>query len=49
LDTLAFERAVAHPAQFKRIRLLSRKSGFFLPQMKIAPENKLFSGAMDQI
>jgi hypothetical protein len=42
---------VAHPAQSKkkRISLLSRKSGFFLPQTMIAPENRLFSGATYQI
>jgi len=51
--TLSFEWAVAGCApgsiQNKRIRLLSRKSGFFLPQMTIAPENRLFSGATYQI
>jgi hypothetical protein len=53
LGTLSFEWAIATCAagsiQNKRIRLLGRKSGFFLPQKKIAPENRLFSGATDQI
>jgi hypothetical protein len=51
--TLSFELAVADSAsgsiQNKRIRLLGWKSGFFLPQMTIAPENRLFSGATRQI
>jgi hypothetical protein len=50
---LSFELAVADSAsgsiQNKRIRLLGWKSGFFLPQMTIAPENRLFSGATCQI
>jgi hypothetical protein len=51
--TLSFEWTVAGSAsgsiQNKRIRLLGWKSGFFLPQMKSAPENRLFSGATHQI
>jgi hypothetical protein len=51
--TLSFEWAVAGCAagsiQNKRIRLLGRKSGFFLPQTMIAPENRLFSGATYQM
>jgi len=53
LGTLSFKLAVADSApgsiQNKRIRLLGWKSGFFLPQMTIAPENRLFSEAIRQI
>jgi hypothetical protein len=37
------------PGSFQTHQAVEPQKRFFLPQMTIAPENRLFSGATDQI